>query len=225
MELGVFSTRGDGAFFFHLSNVISTIKEKTGLAVEIRKIQNGMLNYVADFEASYFSSLHDYAPRSSVEQWFSQEPLGLQTNFQFELDELQLSELSGDMSPLSVGLVEEVLKKTFQVIMPDNSKSTDTKVYDDIGEGCLISAFGLEGSAILLWDGRGHINVDLFTYRESMALHKDFEKEFLSNAHFLKTAASDKIPRGYGRVVNFKEDLGLKEAPSWRISPADLSSS
>ena len=114
MELGVFSTRGDGALFFHLFNFISIIKEKTGLAVEIRKIQNGMLNYVADFEVSYFLSLHNYVPCSSVEQWFSQEPLGLQTNFQFQLDELQLSELSGDMSLLSVRIFEEVLKFFFR---------------------------------------------------------------------------------------------------------------
>ena len=62
------------------------------------------------------------------------------------------------------------------MIVPDNSKRKYTKVYDDIGEGCLISAVGLDGSEILLWDGRGHINVDLFTYRESMALHEYFEK-------------------------------------------------
>ena len=114
MELGVFSTRGDGALFFHLFNFISIIKEKTGLAVEIRKIQNGMLNYVADFEVSYLLSLYNYVPCSSVEQWFSQEPLGLQTNFQFQLDELQLSEISGDMSLLSVRIFEEVLKFFFR---------------------------------------------------------------------------------------------------------------
>ena len=85
------------------------------------------------------------------------------------------------------------------------------------GDGCLLVAFCLGGSVTLMWDGRTHIDVNLFTFVESPRAHDDFERRLKTKLRSLEAILVDEQPRGFGRVVNFKRSLGTGEraAPFW----------
>jgi S-adenosylmethionine/arginine decarboxylase-like enzyme len=86
------------------------------------------------------------------------------------------------------------------------------------GDGCVFVAFCLGGSVIVMWDGRMHVDVNLFTFLESKSAHKDFEDAMKTELRSsLETILKDEQPRGFGRVVNHVWDLGKGErpAPHW----------
>jgi S-adenosylmethionine/arginine decarboxylase-like enzyme len=86
------------------------------------------------------------------------------------------------------------------------------------GDGCVFVAFCLGGSVIAMWDGRMHVDVNLFTFLESTSAHGDFEVDMKTELRSLETILKDEQPRGFGRVVNHVWDLastGERSAPHW----------
>lgn len=82
VELGVFSS-GNPTFVADLVSMLGTVKQKTGLFWEVRKVEDGVIGYVADFFPSVVPSNADYNKTEPLRQWSSQSPLGQQTILQF----------------------------------------------------------------------------------------------------------------------------------------------
>ena len=73
-----------------------------------------------------------------------------------------------------------------------------------------------KGNVIVLWDGRGHVDLNLFLYDEDDQFAKAFEKALTFELKVVQLALKDEQPRGIGRVVNFYGDLqDFNEKPRW----------
>lgn len=205
MELGVFSS-GDQHFFSHLVDAMARLKKSTGLVSEIHFVKNGLNNYIAEFETHAFT--HDtYRSRSTVEHWKSQQPIGEQTIVQLENKEESL-----EISPFE--LVDALLD-TFG----DDAEELSVKAYSDVFKGCVIVAIWSEGTALVLWDGKNRVDVNLFTIENyKHPWHKVFGKAFETTFPSFNVIAIDEMPRGYGRVVNSRKDLS-DTPPPFRPSP------
>ena len=205
LEYEVFSS-GDTSFFSHLMEVTSTIKDMTGISPNIQTIKNGVNNYVADFKPTKIFSHHDYDFSASLKQWSSQQPLSEQSVLQFKVDK------ESESYPLSAKTVKEALQNALlKMANSSDHHFLDVQLYENVGDGCLIVGFSSTGSAILTWDGKEYISVNLLSNQS----HETFLKVFTKNIALTLTAW-DEMPRGIGRVVNFQEDLGSRdEPPHW----------
>jgi hypothetical protein len=87
-----------------------------------------------------------------------------------------------------------------------NTKST---TFDSVGDGGLIVSVSNEGSALLTWDGRDHVDINLFGgFRDGEEQADSFISSFVDSVEeHLVVALRDDYPRGTGRVVNFPSDL------------------
>jgi hypothetical protein len=148
----------------------------------------------------------DYDNTDALQQWNDQLPLGLQTVFQFETTDKRIP-------PLSIGKLEAALKDAFK----------SAKIFDlvldsstAVADGCLVFAHWEShegGNAALLWDGRIHVDLNLFTYQaERGEIFADRIEsatlEALSDFGFDRVLR-DEQPRGTGRVVLYPKPHGL----------------
>eukprot|EP00797_Seminavis_robusta_P035388 Sro875_g214440.1 Polyamine aminopropyltransferase (834) ;mRNA; r:37576-40077 len=75
------------------------------------------------------------------------------------------------------------------------------------GEGCVVVGYWPGGSATILWDGRDHIDANLFTFNENLRQANDFKENLLARISGWKSVLRDQQPRGVGRIINFERDL------------------
>jgi hypothetical protein len=79
------------------------------------------------------------------------------------------------------------------------------------------------GNILVVWDGRSHVDVNLFTHQvDNIAFAEYFESHF-SESHFSEQTAltrtlRDEQPRGIGRVVSFAKDI--TPLPHWASEPS-----
>jgi hypothetical protein len=106
--------------------------------------------------------------------------------------------------------VKNALKHALAFVQ-DNTIGGEQRYIVSAGDGCILIAFWPGGSILVMWDGRNHIDVNLFDF---FGLSEDFEMEFKQHTHGLETIFRDEQPRGFGRVVNFKRDLKAMN-PLW----------
>ena len=77
-----------------------------------------------------------------------------------------------------------------------------------VGDGGVVVSVSPKGSAVLSWDGRNHVGINLFSYNDRLELADSFVSSFVSfTGKKLKVVLRDDFPRGTGRVINFQEDL------------------
>jgi len=95
-----------------------------------------------------------------------------------------------------------------QCIAPENNNQKyEFHEFNELADGTVFFFIWHGGSILVLWDGRKHVDVNLFTYNEDEEIHKEFTNNFRKPIPFMKTILHDPQPRGVGRVVNFKDDL------------------
>lgn len=223
MELGV-TLSGDEGFVKKFKDVVSSIETKTGLVSDMRDIKGGLFAYDENWKPSHFFLPEDYDQRSPFEQWKSQQPVGYQTVFQFE-PQSETSKLD-----LSLETLQTALKNVISKLLADGLDDSEPweeslgmekvvlKDVSNIGDGALVVAQWSAGSCVVLWDGRTHVDLNLFTYNENPSFANRFSATFKS--HFGKngfnTALRDVQPRGYGRVVSFRSDMeDIGDHPHW----------
>ena len=92
--------------------------------------------------------------------------------------------------------------------------------FSDFGDGSLHSFHWNGGSLLVLWDGKNHVDINLFTYDETKDFHDTFVHKFTKEIPCLSVALHDTQPRGVGRVVNFKNDVESRPEPIW-VAPIE----
>lgn len=167
-------------------------------SAEVTAITGGLFQYQHDFDPQEFLQ-EEYPEEPGKEQWKDQKSFGRKTVVQYELDTEKESNSMFDEQAF-VQLVDSTITGKGGIF--------DLQTYTDVGDGLVIIADGAIGSVILVWDGREHVDLNIF-------LHDDTEleiTEFL--AKFEKLVDSklnmtlrDDFPRGIGRVMNFQEDM------------------
>jgi hypothetical protein len=151
----------------------------------------------------------DYDNTAALQQWKDQRPLGLHTVFQLETMDKRIPSLS---------------EKVLEAALKDAFKSTDVfdLVLDSstvVADGCVLFAHWKSnsgGNVVVLWDGRIHVDLNLFTYQaENGEVFADKIEsatlEALSHFDFDRVLR-DEQPRGTGRAVLYPTPRGL---PVW----------
>merc|ERR1712238_340037 len=134
----------------------------------------------------------------------SQTPLGYQVIMQMEV------------TPSSgLKLSSKILREGLFKAVDSDSENNNVKEFDDLGDGCLLFDTWRGGSIVVLWDGRNHVDINLFTYEEDFEQATAFEENFSLAIPGLQTMLRDEHPRGMGRVVSFEKDIEEYEEPHW----------
>lgn len=199
LEFGVFSSY-DRKASYGFEKLEKTLKKRLpGVNVEIRKIWGGQFEFKPNFNPTVFKQ-EDYDSKPGREQFAKQTPLGRQNIFQLVRGEDVKEDLSLSL-PKIWGYLKEALTAA-------RIETTTNRQYYEVGEGSVILALGDEGNAIIVWDGREHIDISLFTFEEARGTPEKFIGSFLKSAEQKMTVGlRDDQPRGTNRVINFPSDM------------------
>eukprot|EP00980_Cylindrotheca_fusiformis_P004879 scaffold1038_cov100-Cylindrotheca_fusiformis.AAC.2 len=205
MEIGIVSV-GDDLVFQSLSAAERKIKARLDVDIELRKIHGAQWNFREDLEPKEFSQ-DDYDGTPGKLQFLQQKPLGRETVFQ-----LIRNPDSKDVDVLALsleGLASHLDKCLSKLGWTRNGKMKKSTIIDTVGDGGLIVSISKEGHAVLTWDGRDHVDINLFNFNDSEEIADYFVQMFVNNKHYknLMVALRDDYPRGTGRVVNFRCDI------------------
>ncbi|CAB9503216.1 Polyamine aminopropyltransferase [Seminavis robusta] len=332
LEVGLFST-GSRGVFHDVATFLKEVEEETSLVGHLRKVDDGVLQYAADFLPNVVGSTSDFDRGDATKQWLNQNAVGHQTILQFEIQpsespleggtkilinynvdvwkgrwalgqvveerdgggyavivdgEEEEQETSRDRlrkfeneSPLEVRqpvlirrngfwsqgavieqlpeegmfkirgydsdgdvmtvhrkdlvarfeaadeaetaslsstIVHETFSSALSSVEIDIDKKDgrhDLQVSGGISEGCVITAFWPDGHAVTTWDGRGHIDISVFTFEEDDIMRDELAVSIMTHLPFLKPTSRDEMPRGTGRVVNFNSEA--QESPHWLL--------
>jgi len=112
-------------------------------------------------------------------------------------------------SEVSCPLLKEMLQKGVSLASVSDPISGEIHmdVHDGAGDGCVATAFWSEGDAVATWDGGHHIDLNIFTFEENMEMHKKFSEDFIGTTSSFAMVSKNWQPRGFGRVVNFKDEM------------------
>merc|ERR1711957_496663 len=81
--------------------------------------------------------------------------------------------------------------------------------------GIVIGTESEAGSVHALWDGRDHVDLNIFLHDDSESVVKDLLDDFTAKSG-MNMGLRDDFPRGTGRVMNFKDDLSYGGTESIR---------
>lgn len=208
LPLGIVSVGDD--FIFHNLKVMEdnikrriTADRKIDFDIELKKVVGAAWEFMENFEPRDFSH-DDYDNAPGMQQFLEQEPLGRETHFQFVLDGKEKAAKMPSLDEMESYLVDSLLKLDFTEIV--------TEKYTDIGDGAVVVALSNNGSAVLVWDGKDHVDVNLFNLNDDKKFADSFSISFIefSNKNLVSSLRDD-YPRGTGRVINFKADLNPEQ--------------
>jgi hypothetical protein len=205
IELGIVSC-GDDLVAYGLQTEESKLREhfaKAGMDVnvELQTIHGGLYQYIHDFDDIRKFVHSDYDSRPGQEQYSQQQPLGSQHIFQV-VPKKDRGVVNFTPQRLDDALVQALAKI--------NCKVSGHHHVGGIGDGILIAQTCDIGNAVLVWDGREHVDLNLFTFHEREGDPEAFVNTFMywaSGVNTLDIGLRDDMPRGIGRVVNFKSHL------------------
>jgi len=107
------------------------------------------------------------------------------------------------------------------VSIPENLTTSPSEFVEihqwnkEVGDGSILICLWSEGSIIVLWDGRLHVDINLFLYEENIEKTKIIYEAFLNSLPSFSLTLRDEQPRGTGRVVNFFKDTAPPSQPHW----------
>lgn len=206
-ELGVVSTKNRRAnyAFEKLERGLKERLSSSGANIELRWIHGGLFNYIEDFQVKEFKQ-EDYDSKPGREQFATQVPLGSQ--YIYQVTPAEEEEDNDEELTLRMFKIAEYLDAALGAI---KIKKVTTKQFTGFGDGGVILAASPMANVIVVWDGRDHIDVNLFMYSESTDKVKRFIDTFVKAARNLLTVSlRDDQPRGIGGVVNFPSDIESK---------------
>lgn len=185
--------------------------ENDHIHARIEVMNGGEWTFQEDFKPSRIYLHKDYNQTDSLSQWMSQVPLGHQTIVQIEPNPSS-QEKKQIISQL---LLTKATNAAINGMNIPGLKSTSIKKFCNLGEGCLYLALFDAGSFVVLWDGRSHIDIVIFTYKEDLNIPDEFVRLFLENIPTYTIMLRDEQPRGSGRLVSYSRDLEEGILPPW----------
>jgi len=195
----------DPDFFVHLKEMVETFNEANGEAanMEVESVFDGLAPpQIGHFNPKIFLA-NDYDPIPAQEQLAGQKSFGRQSLVQFEINTRKYQTMG---RPVITSVLESALTKA--ISSKEDLQLTTFEDDTSIGNGSISVAFSSDGAthAILSWDGKSHVGVNLFSGDESPKLRQKFIDTFvrtLKDAIPATLTLSDTHPRGTGRVVSF----------------------
>jgi|UniRef100_A0A8J9RY90 spermidine synthase len=205
------TSAGDEHFVRHLVDFATKAEQSAEVVSEVRSVRGALeFKFFDNYRPSQLFEPDAYDQSSSLEQWNSQKPLGHQTVFQLETE--------GSETSMSLTTIKESLNSAIRSIVPENTPEVKIEMFTEMGDGCVFVALWAEGNIVALWDGRKHVDLNLFTFIESVEVADTFVLQFGAEDPKLHTVLRDDQPRGTGRVVNFKTDFEPGKSPIWSVA-------
>ena len=162
------------------------------------------------------ATVHSYDSRAALEQYFSQDPLGEQSIVRYNV-EARNKKTRREMSILLTGS----LTRPLSFISDEWEKQDDDQIKvkeNEIGKGLVISVSWSEGNIVVVWDGDDRVDVNVFALNNSAeATYGVLAESF--GRQFGRPHASDEFPRGTGLIVNFEDEIPLRELGDKRQIP------
>jgi len=204
------TTNGEEHFVNDLKGLLVEYEKGTGMVPIIENFGGGMWHYQDDFVPSKEYTFDDYDSTSPLDQWKSQVPLGHQVVFQ-----LEPKEGKANVAMLS----KQQVLKALELAMKKTGLPVESPIeeYCDAGDGCVLMSVWANGSVTVLWNGKQHVDINLFMYKADDVIDKvkTFEKTFLRSVPLMMTRLRDEHPRGVGRVVSYWDDIEEGVKPYW----------
>ncbi|KAL3935554.1 MAG: hypothetical protein SGBAC_008945, partial [Bacillariaceae sp.] len=199
LELSI-TASGDPIHMEHISEAVAAQQKKSSIAtIEIRNILGGNWREPLDpiyakVNVTFAAVKEDYDHTDATDQWSSQSPLAVQTLLQFS------NIVEGTPTILKKRDLVTACKEVFGA-----RKGASMTVHADFGgDGAICAGTWETGTAVIAWDGRYGVDLNLFTTLEQDDLNS-FESDIKERLTNLGGWLRDIQPRGYGRVVNFKD--------------------
>ena len=208
LEMTTFSS-GDKHFITHLKEAASNIEKYTGLTSDIRHVGGVEYEMQHNFKPSQFFNATDYDRTAPYEQWKTQQPTGYQNLFQLEINQKKNKDRTG--------LTCEGIRSLLDDAMHAINVESEPDEFLELGDGCVFVDSWNGGNFVVLFNGRDHVDINLFTYVEDSKLGQKFVKSFTKGSS-LEKALHDEMPRGYGRVVNLKNEVEPRHEPRWAFA-------
>jgi S-adenosylmethionine/arginine decarboxylase-like enzyme len=195
----------DPDFFVHLKEMVKTFNQANGESInmKVESVFDGIVPpQIGHFNPKRFLA-NDYDPTPAQEQLAGQKSFGRQSLVQFEIKTSKLKKLGRKVVTL---VLESAL--TLAISSKEDLQLTSFEGDAGIGDGLVTVAFSSDGAthAILSWDGKSHVGVNLFSGDQSPQLRQEFIDVFVQKLVESIPATltlSDTHPRGTGRVVSF----------------------
>jgi len=169
---------------------------------DIRKVTiRGATREQDDYDPVVFS-WDDYDQRPGLEQFYSQRPVGLQSVFQLERGEAK--------KMLSVSSIKKAFKNA---VLKWAGKDGLNEEFHEIGQGALYLAMTSKGQVAVTWDGEDSVNINFFTYDETVDHMQQFTTPFTDLLPAMVLMLRDEQPRGYGKVITKSERVNYDETP------------
>ena len=176
-------------------------------SVEVVTVTGGLFNFQDEYDPRIYLQT-DYPEEPGNKQWEAQKPLGRKAVVQY--DKAKNAKMFDPQG--FVSLIDEFLQ---------GRDLYQFEVYTNVGDGVAVVADMKAGSLIANWDGRDHVDLNIFLHDDTEIEINDFLEDFkkLSGSK-LKMGLRDDFPRGTGRVMNFREDLTYAGFDSiWNLEP------
>lgn len=200
---------GNSYFVRQLQQFVKNLEISSGIKTEIQIMTGGTFLYDDDFKPTQFFLPDHYNQTSPLKQWKTQKPLGYQTIFQIE-SSTKTSALTIQMA------VENTIASIPENLTTNSGEFVEIHQWNkEVGDGSILISLWSEGSIIVLWDGRFHVDINLFLYDENVEKSKIIYDTFLKSLPTFFTTLRDEQPRGTGRIVNFFKDTATPSKPHW----------
>jgi Spermine/spermidine synthase domain len=199
-EAGIFSSKiEDPAYDFEkVERKIQKRLADSGAKIELRHVHGALYRFINPYNPDEFKqSDYDLAPGNA--QYDAQVPLGRQSIMQFVKNENYKKDLV-----LTVSKLADYVKAA----LGENDVRISLLRKFKIGNGGVVLASAVDGNFLIVWDGKEHVDVNIFTFRQSPELADSFKEAFIAaSGKQLNVGLRDDQPRGTGRVVNFLSDI------------------
>lgn len=129
---------------------------------------------------------------------------------EIERDQIRKTFIKSSNEPLSTSIISNAVR-----VICNDMPDIESYNFLKIGDGSIENYFWAEGGVIVLWDGKSHVDINLFTYNEDKDFHSNFVQKFEMEIPSLNVALHDTQPRGIGRVINFSKDIKPHVKPLW----------
>eukprot|EP00573_Skeletonema_grethae_P001950 CAMPEP_0201688882 /NCGR_PEP_ID=MMETSP0578-20130828/2558_1 /ASSEMBLY_ACC=CAM_ASM_000663 /TAXON_ID=267565 /ORGANISM="Skeletonema grethea, Strain CCMP 1804" /LENGTH=1059 /DNA_ID=CAMNT_0048173349 /DNA_START=1 /DNA_END=3180 /DNA_ORIENTATION=+ len=194
---------GTSASFLRLKESLHKLDQNELVVFsDLRKVTvRGATRLQHDFKPVTFKQ-EDYDLQPGLEQFYGQRAIGFQTVFQ-----LAVNDAEEDLTALRISAAATAATKKM-------SKGVIDESFHEMGEGALYVALTSNAQVVVTWDGAGSINVNIFTYDETVNHKKLFVSKFKASLPSMNLVLKDEFPRGYGKVINMSDRVNRGESPS-----------
>ena len=193
----------DRDFVSKLNRAVS-IMNTSDLSAKVDVINGAEWRYQDPFIPHGIAKMTDYDSTESLAQWDSQNHVGHQVILQME-----------SKRNLSKTTIERSFATTIGNLDIIEDCKDAIRKFDELGDGLVLMVSWRLGNIVLLWDGRMHIDINIFTFFEDLefvgTIQEAFEKDF--GEGILVLTLRDEQPRGVGKMVLYKRDFGFE--PIW----------